>query len=396
MLGPLLTAEMPGMTIRSRPGTGLWIFSFLRGGDARVRVEVRGFDLEQSAALTEQVVEVMSSVEGLQGVRSSRQLGGRELQLRIDRERAADQGLTTAEVADAISTLVQGRLAGVYRERGDEFRIRVRLSAQDLRSVDEVLASPVRLPSGVFIPLSELVTRQDGRTPLAIERMDQDRIVIVEANPAADQDLGTINEILRERLATIQTPDGFSITVGGEAQEQSSAFGSLFLGFVLAIALVYMVMAAQFESLVQPLVIMASVPFAAVGVILTLVLTSTTFNLNSFMGSVVLVGVVVNNAIVLVDYANMLRTVEGMALTEAVVEASRRRLRPILMTTSTTVLGLLPVAIGMGTGSETQTPLARVVVGGLTVSTLVTLIVVPVLYYMVEGWIERRRAGRRA
>jgi HAE1 family hydrophobic/amphiphilic exporter-1 len=157
-----------------------------------------------------------------------------------------------------------------------------------------------------------------------------------------------------------------------------------------------MVMAAQFESLVQPLVIMASVPFAAVGVILTLVLTSTTFNLNSFMGSVVLVGVVVNNAIVLVDYANMLRTVEGMALTEAVVEASRRRLRPILMTTSTTVLGLLPVAIGMGTGSETQTPLARVVVGGLTVSTLVTLVVVPVLYYMVEGWIERRRAGRRA
>jgi len=126
------------------------------------------------------------------------------------------------------------------------------------------------------------------------------------------------------------------------------------------------------------------------------VLTSTTFNLNSFMGSVVLVGVVVNNVIVLVDYANMLRTVEGMALTEAVVEASRRRLRPILMTTSTTVLGLLPVAIGMGTGSETQTPLARVVVGGLTVSTLVTLIVVPVLYYMVEGWIERRRAGRRA
>lgn len=394
---PILSRELPGMQIRARPGTGLWIFRFIRGGDTRLRVDIRGFDLEVADQLTASVMEVMNDIEGVSGVQSTRSVGGRELQLHIDRARVSEYGLSAAEVAEAVSTLVQGRQAGVFRESGDEFRIRLRLGQDDLRSVDRVLASPIRVPTGQYVPLADLVVQGNGRTPLAIDRLDQERIVSIEADPDPALDLGTLNATIRQRLREIAIPEGFSVIVAGEAEEQADAFGSLFLGILLAVALVYMIMAGQFESLIQPLVIMAAVPFAGVGIILTLIVTDTTFNLNSFMGSVVLVGVVVNNAIVLVDYANMLRNRDGMGLSEAVVEASRRRLRPILMTTSTTVLALLPVAVGMGTGSETQTPLARVVVGGLIVSTAVTLVLIPVLYHGAESliaWFDERR-GRQ-
>jgi HAE1 family hydrophobic/amphiphilic exporter-1 len=391
---PILSRELPGMDVRARPGTGLWIFRFIRGGDTRLRVDIRGFDLDVAEQLTNTVMARMGEIDGISGIRSTRSVGGREMQLWIDRARVAEYGLSAAEVAEAVSTLVQGRQAGVYRESGDEFRIRVRLGADDLRSVERVLASPIRVSTGQFVPLSDLVVRGSGRTPLAIDRMDQERIVSIEADPDPSMDLGTLNAIIRDRLREVSVPEGFSVIVAGEAEEQADAFGSLFMGILLAVALVYMIMAGQFESLIQPLVIMAAVPFAGVGIIVTLIVTDTTFNLNSFMGSVVLVGVVVNNAIVLVDYANMLRNRDGMGLTEAVVEASRRRLRPILMTTSTTVLALLPVAIGAGTGSETQTPLARVVVGGLLVSTAVTLVLIPVLYHGAESmltWLKERK-----
>jgi HAE1 family hydrophobic/amphiphilic exporter-1 len=181
--------------------------------------------------------------------------------------------------------------------------------------------------------------------------------------------------------------------VAGEGEQQDQSFASLNVGIALALLLVFMVMAAQFESLSQPVLVMTSVPFAGIGVVAVLVLTGTTLNLNSFMGIIVLVGIVVNNAIVLLDAANQLR-MSGMPVLDAAVEASRRRLRPILMTTSTTMLGLLPIALGIGTGAEAQAPLARVIVGGLASSTLVTLVVIPVLYAVVIGISERRSANR--
>lgn len=395
---PVLQREFPGMRIRSRPGTGLWIFNFIRGGDARIRVDIRGFDLTIAEALTQQVVQLLNSVEGVTEVRPSRLSGGRELQLYVDRERAADYGLTTAEVADTISTLIQGRQAGVFRENGDEFVIRVRLGEDELRDVERVLASAMPLPAGGTVQLRDLMRTGDGRTPLAIERLDQERIVTVTASNLPDRDIGTINGEIRRRLAELDVPDGFIVAVAGEAEEQSSAFGSLAVGVLLALLLVYMVMAGQFESFLQPLVVMASVPFAGVGVVMTLVMTSTTLNLYSFMGIIVLIGVVVNNAIVLVDYANLLRSEQGMGVREAVVESARRRLRPILMTTLTTILALMPTALASGSNADTQTPLARVVVGGMTVSTLVTLLVVPVLYATVEElllWIRRRRGAEK-
>ena len=289
---------------------------------------------------------------------------------------------------------MQGSQAARYRESGDEFAVRVRLAREDLQSTEGVLNTPVALPDGRSVPLRSLVRVSDGTTPLDIDRYNQERIVTVGGGLEEGADLGEVNNAVRAALREIDVPYGYSVIVAGESAEQNSAFTSLGLGIVLALMLVFMVMAGQFESFVHPFVILLSVPSAGIGVVAVLVGTGTTLNLNSLMGCIVLVGVVVNNAIVLVDSINQLRRGEGVALREAVVEASRRRLRPILMTTATTVLALLPVAIGGGTGGENQVPLARVVVGGLLASTLVTLALVPVLYYRVER--ARARAGSEA
>lgn len=384
-----VVAATPGSRTGVRAGGGLWVFRFLRGGDDRLRVEIRGHDLQIADRLAAQVVETVVEVEGVTDARASRQPGGREVRLSVDRERAADAGLTTREVAELIGTLVQGTQAARYREAGDEFAVRVRLSREDLQSTEGVLATPVALPDGRSVPLRALVRVSDGTTPLDIDRYNQERIVTVGGGLEEGVDLGAVNAAVREALSSINVPEGYSVIVAGESAEQNSAFTSLGLGIVLALILVFMVMAAQFESFVHPVVILISVPFASIGVVAVLVATDTTLNLNSLMGCIVLVGVVVNNAIVLVDYINQMRREGGVALREAVVESSRRRLRPILMTTATTVLALLPVALGGGTGGENQTPLARVVVGGLLASTLVTLALVPVVYYRVETWRAR-------
>jgi len=193
-------------------------------------------------------------------------------------------------------------------------------------------------------------------------------------------------------------PEGFSIFFGGEYEEQQRAQRDFLLAILMAVALIYMVMAAQFERFIDPLIVMCSVPVAIIGVVPTMLLTGTTLNLQSFMGIVMLVGIVVNNAIVLVDYINLLRREQGMDVRAAIIEAGRLRLRPILMTTTTTVLGLLPLALGIGTGAELQAALARVVIGGLTASTLVTLLLIPVVYLSVANGVARLEArfGRRA
>lgn len=393
-LRPILIRELPGLRVFARPGGGLWIFNRIRGGDDRVRVEVMGHDLATADALAAQVATLMAEVDGVSDTRVSRRAGGRELQLFVDRDRAADYGLSTRQVAETLSLLVQGQRAGVFRENGREADITVRLSERNLQSIDRVLESPIVLPNGSAVPLGDLVDVRDGTTPQAIERLNQNRIVVVSGGNDGGRDLGSINAELNQRLRDLPVPEGFTVRTAGEGAEQQNSFAGLSLGIILALLLVYMVMAGQFESFVQPAIILVSVPFASVGVITALIATGTTLNLNSFMGVLVLVGVVVNNAIVLVDYINLLRFEQGYALTEAVVEAARRRLRPILMTTSTTVLALLPVAWGSGTGGDAQAPLARVVVGGMLSSTLITLLVVPILYTWIaraQAWIAARR-----
>ncbi len=246
------------------------------------------------------------------------------------------------------------------------------------------------------MPLGSIASINPGEGPLSINRENQERYMQVLAGIDGRRFSDAASDV-EAALARIETPYGFTIDMGGELEEQRQVFVELLIGVLLAVFLVYTVMAVQFESLVQPLVIMTAVPFSLLGVLLTLAVTGTTLNMNSFLGLVVLVGIVVNNAIVLVDNVNRMRREVGCTLHEALIRGSRRRLRPILMTTLTTALGLLPLTLGIGEGSELQAPLARVVVGGLLASTLITLIFVPSLYLLVERGRERRRAirGRR-
>jgi HAE1 family hydrophobic/amphiphilic exporter-1 len=217
----------------------------------------------------------------------------------------------------------------------------------------------------------------------------------ITANLEEGVALGDAVNAIRRALADTPMPNGFSVYFGGEYEEQQQAQRDFLLAILTALALIYMVMAAQFERFVDPLIVMASVPMAVVGVVPAMLLTGTTFNLQSLMGVVMLIGIVVNNAIVLVDYVNLLRREQGLGIRKAVIEAGRLRLRPILMTTTTTALGLLPLSFALGSGAELQAALARVVIGGLTASTLITLVLIPVVYVTVAEFVERR-AERRA
>ncbi|MGM0576917.1 MAG: efflux RND transporter permease subunit [Myxococcota bacterium] len=390
-LRPAIKGLVAGADVRVRAGGGLWILRMLRGGGERLEVQVRGYDLDTADRLAAEAKEALESTEGVTAAVVSRKEGGRELRVVPDRARLADVGLTPDAVSDAIQTYVQGTRATVLRSQGDEFDVLVKLSDAHRAGIETFLDVPVLMPGGGHTELRDLVRVDEVEGPLTIERENQSRVVYVRGVLAGTRDLGSIASELRSRIGDMDVPDAFSVLVKGETQEQEETFRSLVVGILLAVLLVYMVMASQFESFLHPLYIMFSIPFAAIGVIVALWLTDTTFNIQSFMGGIVLTGIVVNNAIVLVDYVNLMRRDHAMSVHEAVVHSARRRLRPILMTTTTTMLALVPVAIGMGEGGETQAPLARAVIGGLFVSSAISLVVIPVLYDTVEGWRERRR-----
>jgi HAE1 family hydrophobic/amphiphilic exporter-1 len=264
------------------------------------------------------------------------------------------------------------------------------LKEQDRMHVAQVGSVPLVTVGGQTIPAESVMRMNRHEGPVSIERLDQQRIVTVSGT-LGDRDLGAVMRELDSRLRPVSKPEGYDFRYGGEYEEQQEAFRELTVAAILALMLVYMVMAAQFESLRDPFIILFSIPLAAIGVIATLVLTHTTFNMQAFLGVIMLVGIVVNNAIILIDYMNQLRREHGYKLHEAVVTAGTRRLRPVLMTTITTVLGLIPMAIGIGEGSELQAPMARVVIGGLMSSTLITLVVIPVIYTLAEQRSEKRR-----
>jgi HAE1 family hydrophobic/amphiphilic exporter-1 len=247
-------------------------------------------------------------------------------------------------------------------------------------AMDEILDFTVTNDVGEQVVLRNVVEADPHRGPVVIDRKNQQRVVIATAG-IEGRDLGSVARDVQEALRGIPMPKGYATALAGDFEEQQEAFGELMMGLLLSLVLVYMVMACLYESLVDPLVVMFSVPLAAIGVVVTLFITDTTFNVQSFIGCIMLGGIVVNNAILIVDQASALRR-EGRPAREAVVEAGRRRLRPILMTTLTTVLGLLPLALGIGEGAEAQAPMARAVVGGLTSSTLITLVVVPIVYLL--------------
>lgn len=383
-------ANIPGTVIRTRAGGGQFMFRG-GGGQERVQIEVRGYDLETGEALTQQVRRIVEGVEGVTDVRLSRDVGNPEELLLIDRQAAADMKLSVSQIGRTVQTVLTGSQASMYREGGDEFRILVRIKDAERLSMEDILDLTLTNADGRPVSLRNVVEVQPRRGPQRIERRDRERVQTISAE-IAGRDLGSILSDVRDGLRTIPMPRNFSVTFTGDYEEQQRAFRELLTSIILALLLVYMIMAMLYESVRDPFIVMFSVPLAAIGVIWMLFLTGTTFNVQSYIGCIMLGGIVVNNAILLVDHTNLLRRRDKMEIREAIEEAGRRRLRPILMTALTTIMAMMPLALGLREGSEAQAPMARAVVGGLVSSTLITLIVIPVVYSFFEGRKKKKSA----
>jgi len=383
-------SRIPGVTIRTRAGQGLFLLRIFTGGTEKVQIEIRGYDLETADVLAERVKEIVENVDGVTDAQTSRESGSPEEIVFVDRLKAADMQLTVSRIANMLQTVLSGTRAGSYREGGDEYDIRVKIRDAEKMDIREILDLTIAATDGEPIVLRNVVRLQPKTGPVLIERKDQERIVTVSAN-ISGRDMGSIITDIRNNLHKIAVPRNFSIVFGGDYEEQQKAFHELLLSLILALVLVYMVMASLYESIRYPIVVMFSVPFAAIGVILMLFMTNTTFNVQSYIGCIMLGGIVVNNAILLVDHINLLRRRDGLLLREAIEEAGRRRLRPILMTAMTTILAMVPLAIGLGEGGEVQAPLARAVIGGLISSTLITLLIVPTVYLFFDTKLIRKK-----
>ncbi len=371
------------------------------GSSAPIDVEVLGYDLDDASAYARRLFGRMRQLAGADGrplltdVQISREENYPELDVVVDREKAGQAGVSEQQVAQSVLTSLVGNtqfapVPFIDAKSGNQYNINVRLADRYRSHVDDLGDVFVRTPAGKLVSLANIARVERGAGPVQINRKYLQRIVDVTANVAPGKDLGTASDAVASVLQEVPPPDGFTAQLGGQTAAQREAFSGLIFAALLAVALVYMILASQFRSLLDPLVIMMSVPLGVSGVFLALWLTGTTLSVNSFMGIIMMVGIVVSNGVLLVDFARVLQQ-RGLPLLEATVEAGRTRLRPILMTTIATIAGLLPMALGIGEGSETNLPLARAVIGGLTVSTFLTLFLIPALYTLLDRSSRREK-----
>jgi HAE1 family hydrophobic/amphiphilic exporter-1 len=383
---------VPGIIVRANATGGNQFLNRLLsgggGGGGRLQLEIRGEDVNESSRIARDAKDLLDNVPGIADARLGRDDARPELAVRIDRAKAALFGISGTSVANTIRTNLSGTQAALYRERGNEFPIIVRLREDERQGVTDVEDVLVSTAQGQVLPAKNLLVVQSALGPVSIERKNQQRITYVNAEPETtlSDAVAAVQERLPRLVSTI--PQDFSVGFGAEVEQQKQAFDQLRMVLILALILVYAVMASQYESLRDPFIIMFSVPTAAIGVVLALKLTGTSFNMQAYIGVIMLAGIVVSNGILLVDYTNVLRRRDGLPLREAVELAGRTRLRPILMTSIATALGLVPMSLGIGEGSEMQAPLARVVIGGLTTSLLITLVLVPTVYTIFEEGIS--------
>ncbi len=348
-----------------------------------IEVEIRGFNQRQLRRFADQAAAGMRDIPGLTDVKSSAEGGSPELQIRFDRERLAALSLTLQQVATVVQDKVQGNVATKIHQAERTIDIRLRAEERYRDSARDLSQLVVALTGGTALPLSAVAEVVEVEGPAEIRRIDAERTAVVTAN-LEDRDLASAARDIEALLKGLDLPIGFDWRLGGQQREMQSSFKSMRLAIALAIFLVYLVMASQFESLLHPLVILFSVPLSLVGVLIVLVIFKVTVSVVVLIGVVMLAGIVVNNAILLVDATNRYRREQGLPKLEALRRAGRQRLRPILMTTATTVLGLLPMAIGLGEGSELRSPMALTVIGGLLSSTALTLVVIPVVYAVLD------------
>lgn len=372
--------EIPGVT-----------YTFQEGGsfttEKDIEVKIIGFDIDGAKAIANELKSKMEKVKGLVDISLNTKETTPEIQVHLNKDLLNHYNLSALQVAMNISTAIQGKVASQYREKGDEYDIYVQFAKEYRKSKEALEQLEIALPAGGRIKLKDVTDIVEEQSSPTIFRENQSRFVSVGCGLSGIDLSSAVNEI-KKIIAETPIPSEYQVIIGGTAEDQQEAFFYLGLAFIAAVLLVYMIMASQFESLIDPLIIMFTVPLSIIGVFLFLAITGTTLSVMALVGIVMLVGIAVNNGIVLVDYINQQRR-KGMELYEAVEFSCRARMRPVLMTALTTILGMVPLAIELGSGSETWSPLAKAVIGGLTATTLLTLIVIPILYIVFEHAGER-------
>ena len=366
----------------------------MMGGGKAISVEIYGENDLVAASLAATIENGLKMIPGISNLQISRKDGNPEMGVILDRDKASLMGVNMYTAGNTVRTAFNGLTVSKYRENGKEYDIFVRLDPKYRQNLKQLMDLRIPTVTGKFIELGNIATLVQHQGPIAIERKNQQRIVKVEAD-IMGRDLGSVSEDVDNLIKSVKVPDGFQIITGGSRKDQQESFGLLILAMILGVFLVYFVMAAQFESLRDPFIILFTIPFAMLGALWGFVISGQTLSILSFVGLIMLVGIVVNNGIVLVDFTNLLRH-RGMGVIEAVTNAGASRLRPVLMTTVTTVCGMIPLALSRGEGAEMWVAMATVIIGGLTVSTFITLFFVPVMYTTFELGRQRRADRRKA
>ncbi len=353
------------------------------GGSNTVDVEIYGYDFKTTTTLANTIADKMKAMEGAEDVSISREREKPQLQVVFDQDKLAEYGLTTATASSAVNAAIAGMTVSKFREEGEEYDIVVRNNDANRSSIDDVKNINILSPTtGSLVKFGEVGRVEEYWATPTIERKTRQRIVTVSAAPAKGKALSDIADMVSAELKDLELPSGVSIEIGGAYKDMEENNSDMGLLFIIIIMLVFIVMASQFESLVMPGIIMISILFSFSGVIIALLITNTTASMVSILGAILLVGIVVKNGIVMIDFMNLLRE-RGVELHEATVEACKSRLRPILMTAMTTVLGMLPMALSVSEGSEMWAPMGISVIGGLLFSTIITLVIVPVVYVLL-------------
>lgn len=356
------------------------IFSAAVEESSPVVIEIKGEDMSTLTKIADKMAARLERVKGIYGIKSDKPKPSPETKVLVKKDRASIYNLSVADIAQTAQIGLKGYIASRLKEKGQEIDIRVRLREEDRKDFNKLSRLQIHSPDGNMVPLSTVARFGIGKGPSEIKRSDQERTILITAN-IFKRALKDVVSDVKGLMAELEFPEDFTVKLTGESEEMTESFNSLKFALIFSIVLVYMIMAGQFESFGQPFIIMATVPLSVIGVLLALFVTKTSINVVALLGLIMLGGIVVNNGIVLIDYLNLLRS-KGMPVYEAVMEASKARLRPILMTAMTTILGLLPMALAFGEGSELRSPLAISVIGGLLVSTFLTLLVVPAIYLL--------------
>ena len=364
-------------------------------GSSTVDIKVFGYDTDLTNRVAHELMDRMKAIPGTRDVQLSRDELRPEYNVVFDRDRLSYYGLNSATASQAVRNRIDGLVASKYREDGDEYDIVVRYAEPFRKSVDDIENIRLYNAQGRPVKLSEVGAVVEEFAAPMIERENRQRVITVESSLGAGVALGDVVAEAQRIIDEYPVPDGIALEVGGTVEDQGDAFSDLLTLFGLIVVLVYIVMATQFESLKFPFIIMFTIPFAFTGVFLALWITSTPLSLIALIGAIMLVGIVTKNGIVMVDYMNLLIE-RGSSVSDAVIDGGKSRLRPVLMTSFTTILGMVPLAIGTGAGSETWQPMGIAVIGGLTFSTILTLFIVPVLYSILVGRAQRKADRRLA